>query len=247
MSIQKTLLEIVQDILSDIDSEEVNSLSDSNEAGQIATIVENVFYDMVSVRDIPEHSELIQLTALSDSNYPTTFEYPENVKAIEKIWYDVSTDDTFEYRVVKYVDNDEFLRRTDSRSSDYTTADEKLSGTKLRINNSTPPTFYTSFDDQYIVMDSFVATQENTLQQVKSRAKAIKIPVFEKNDTFVPDVDDVMFPMLIAESRSRAMDFFKGGTTQKAEQAARRTKVHVQNDQTKSRVGNKRNNYGRHG
>jgi hypothetical protein len=38
-----TLLEMVQNILSDMDSEEINSLSDSNEAEQIAKVVENTY------------------------------------------------------------------------------------------------------------------------------------------------------------------------------------------------------------
>ena len=34
-----TLLEMVQNILSDMDSEEINSLSDSNEAEQVALVI----------------------------------------------------------------------------------------------------------------------------------------------------------------------------------------------------------------
>ena len=36
-----TLLQIVQSILSDMDSEEVNSISDTTEAQQIASVVED--------------------------------------------------------------------------------------------------------------------------------------------------------------------------------------------------------------
>ena len=44
MAIKKNLLEIVQNILSDMDSQEVNSISDSIEAMQVAQIVETTFY-----------------------------------------------------------------------------------------------------------------------------------------------------------------------------------------------------------
>ena len=40
MAIKKNLLEIVQNILSDMDSEEVNTISDTVEAMQVAQIVE---------------------------------------------------------------------------------------------------------------------------------------------------------------------------------------------------------------
>ena len=49
---KKTLLQIVQNILSDLDSEDVNSISDTVEAMQIARVVENTFYNIVATRDV---------------------------------------------------------------------------------------------------------------------------------------------------------------------------------------------------
>ena len=71
-----TLLQIVQSILSDMDSEEVNSISDTTEALQIASVVEDTYYNIVAARDIPEHNTLIFLTSLVDSTRPTHFQYP---------------------------------------------------------------------------------------------------------------------------------------------------------------------------
>jgi len=51
-------------------------------------------------------------------------------------------------------------------------------------------------------------------------------------------------PLLLAEAKSTSMSLFKGGSDPKIEQAARRLKSYVQNDQYKSRQGT-RNNYGR--
>lgn len=50
---KRTLLQIVQNILSDMDSEDVNSISDSIEAEQIASVVRDVYLNMVSTRMIP--------------------------------------------------------------------------------------------------------------------------------------------------------------------------------------------------
>jgi len=55
---KKALLEIVKDILSSMDSEDVNSISDSVEALQVAKIVEETFYDIIATRNVPEHSSL---------------------------------------------------------------------------------------------------------------------------------------------------------------------------------------------
>ena len=42
-----TVLEIVQNILSDLNSEEVNSISDTIEADQVAEIVKTTYLDLV--------------------------------------------------------------------------------------------------------------------------------------------------------------------------------------------------------
>ena len=245
-AIKKTLLEIVQGILSDIDSEPVNSLSDSNEAEQIARIVEDTFYDLITTRDIPEHQELIKLTALSDSNYPTHFSYPTNTKAVACVWYDKSDDSTFEYREIKWVEPEEFLWRTDKVQSDYTSVSDHDGTTRLRIVNNKHPEFYTSFDDQYIVMNSHKSSVDSTLQESKVRALGVKLPTFvSTDDDHVPDLDGVYFPLLISESRARAMDWFKGGVTQKAEQAARRVRAKTPVNKYNTDRPNQRVDYGR--
>jgi hypothetical protein len=244
--IKKTLLEIVQDILSVMDSEPVNALSDTNEAEQIAEVVESVFYDIVTNRDIPEHYSLIKLTALSDSTKPTHFHLPENVKIISKVWYDKSDDNSFEYAEVYYLEPDDFLSRSDKVQGSYQNVLDVEAGTNLRIPNDKDPEYYTTFDDYHIVMNSFASTKDATLQQSKVRAMGSTFPVFDRYDgSYTPDLDGNMFPYLINEAKSRAMDIFKGGTSQKVEQAARRSKVHSRNDMNRLNYPNVRNDYGR--
>jgi len=246
MAIKKNLLEIVQNILSDMDSEEVNTISDTIEAMQVAQIVETTFYNMVAARDIPEHESLLKLTAMSDTDFPTHFQYPTNVKHIEQVSYDVSSDGTYEYRVLKWEEPLDFLRKTDNRSlSSVTVVNDKSGGTKLRIFNDRMPTYYTSFDDNYIVMDAYDSTIDTTLTQAKSRAFGTTYPVFSQDDTYVPDLDATMHPYLLAEAKSSCMSLLKGGTDMKVEQSARRQKSYVQNDMYKTKKGFKRPNYGK--
>ena len=246
--IKKTLLQIVQDILSDTDGEPINSLSDSLEGEQLAVIVEHAFYDMVALREIPEHKELIKLVPLSNSVYPTHFYYPENVTHITDVWYDTSDDDDREYSPVRWCEPEEFLRLSDGKGSDWTAVVDINSGTTLRITNNKHPQWYTSFDDYYIIMDSWLSTEDDTLQESKIRAMGTRIPEFDRfNDDYIPDIDASYFPHLIAESRARAMDFFKGGVTQKAEQASRRSKSYMRDDRYRTNRANVRNKYGRHG
>lgn len=242
---RKTLLEITKDILSDLDSDDVNTISDSVEALQVAKIVEQTFYDIIATRNIPEHQSLIKLTPLSDSNYPTHFVLEDSQAKIDNIWYDSSVDGTFAYKIVTYSEPTEFLRRADSYQSDYVLVGDKTAGTKLRIGTTKTPQFYTTFDDLHIVMDSYNSSVDTTLQESKVRALGKTYPVFSISDNYVPDIDASYFPYLVQESKSRAFSVLKGQIDQKVEQTARRQKVFVQNDRYRLQAPDKKRNYGR--
>jgi hypothetical protein len=245
MAIKKTLLEIVQSILSDMDSEDINSLSDTIEAEQVARIVESTYYNIISTRDIPEHQQLIKLTALSDSSFPTHFVYPENTKDVQKVWYDTSDDDSFKYTEIKWKDPVEFLYLSDRIESNYVSVDDKNAGTNLRVTNNAQPTYWTTFDDYHIVMNAYDATIDTTLTSAKSRAFGTVYPEFSLTDDHVPDIDGVMFPYLIAEAKSTAFSLLKGGSDPKIEQAARRQKSYIQNDMYRNKRPANWSTYGR--
>lgn len=242
MAIKRNLLQIVQSILSDTDGAEVNTILDTVESSQVTNIIENTFYDLVSTRIIEEHSGLIVLTALSDTTRPTHFTIPDNVKRVGTVWY---KDDTGLYYEVTWQEPLDFLNASDRITENYATSIDLTSGTTLRVRNNHNPTYFTSFDNKNIVMDSYDATVEATLQQSKVRAQGYTIPVFVKSDTYVPDIDEVRVQLLINEATSRVQSLFKGGPDPKTEQAARRQKSYVQNDQLKVGEQNNWKDYGR--
>lgn len=239
-----TLLQIVQSVLNDMDGEEVNSLEDTTEASQVASIVRDTYYNIVSNRLIPEHKELLKLVALSDNTRPTHMKYGEDVTRIEKVWYDTSKDGSYKYEEVKWCSPLDFIRMSDSLGSDYVEVNE--AGTKLRVGNNKMPTYYTSFDDEHIVFNSYDSSVNSTITEARSRAYGVRIPTFDVNDdSFVPDMDANMFPYLLAESKSVAFSLLHGGSDPKVEQAARRQKSHIQNDKYNTIQYRKLSNYGR--
>lgn len=237
-----TLLQIVQSILSDMDSEDVNSINDTIEAQQIASVVEDTYYNIIAARDLPEHNKLMTLTAMSDSAKPTHFKYPSDTKHIERVEYNIGTVAKKDFREVEYIDPVVFLDRMDETGLLVETYDGNLD---IFVRVDQPPRFYTSFDDEYIIMDSYDSDVEATLQSSKIRAFGSTYPAFSQVDSFEPDIDNTLMPYLLAEAKSTCFSLFKGGSDPKVEQAARRLKSYVQNDQHKSRKANIRNNYGR--
>lgn len=242
---KRTLLEIVQSILNDMDSEAVNSISDTVEAEQVASVVEDTYYNIIAAREIPEHKQLLGITSLSESARPTHFHYPTNVKEVEVLQYNIGTSGA-NWSDIKFVEPLDFLHRMDDQATGVVVSTDVAGGTPLYIRNDRMPSYYTSFDDYHIVMDAYDATVESTLQQSKTRAYGTVYPTFSQTDNFEPDLDDTMLPFLLAEAKSTCFSLFKSGSDPKVEQAARRLKSYVQNDMYRTKRENKRPHYGRH-
>lgn len=231
---KRTLLEMVQSVLNDMDSEPVNSITDTVEAGQIASVIEDTYYNLIAALHIPEHQKLIQLTALSDTNYPTAFTYPDNTKEII----------SFEYngKDVVYVEPLIFLSR--NQDSGVLVSDPG-SVTSYYVADDRDPSYFTTFDDEHLICNSYNADTEATLQASKTRCLAHVYPLFSQVDTFEPVLDDPLLPYLLAEAKSTCFSLFKSGSDPKIEQAARRLKSYNQNDMYRNKRANTRNFYGR--
>lgn len=240
-----TLLSMVQSILSDMDSEDVNSISDTVEAQQIASVIQDTYFNLISAREIPEHKQMLQLTSLSNSQKPTHFRYPNNTKEIEVLFYNTATSGST-YTQVYFLEPIDFLNRVDETATSVLQVETVAGEVPVFVYTDRMPKYYTSFDDDNIIMDAYDSSIESTLQTSKSRAYGTIYPTFSITDDFEPDLDDTMLPYLLAEAKSTCFSLFKSGSDPKVEQAARRLKSYVQNDMYKTRRENKRPKYGRH-
>ena len=106
-----TLLDIVQEILSDMTSDNVNSISDTIEATQVANIVRRTFYNLFNDRIWPHQAKLIRLNSSADSTRPTHMIMDENVINIEWVKYDIRAEsgDPIKYRTIDYKTPSDFL------------------------------------------------------------------------------------------------------------------------------------------
>lgn len=238
---KSTLLQVVQSILSDMDSEDVNAIADSVEAQQVASVVEDTYFNIIAARDIPEHNKLLPLISLGDNTRPTHFTYPARTKQLIRVDYNIGTSSAPDYREIVYVEPLVFLDRMDETAKKVTTVDQSA---ELFVGNDKDPSYYTSFNDNHIIMDAYDASVEANLAANKTRAFCSIYPTFSQTDSFEIDLDQTLMPLLLAEAKSACMSLFKGGSDPKIEQAARRLKSYVQNDQYKTRQAS-RNQYGR--
>lgn len=82
-----TLLEMVQSILSSMDSDEVNSIDDTIEAQQVAYVIKSVYNDISTFIDLPEQDKIFQLEPSGDPDKPTVMLIPANFGDLQWIKY----------------------------------------------------------------------------------------------------------------------------------------------------------------
>src|SRR5690554_82343 len=147
---KKTLLQLVQDILSASDGDEVNSIFDTVESTQVANIVRTTYEAMMTNRSWPHLEKLVKLTPSSDSSRPTHMYLPDNVKNLLSLKYNKSNRARKEYKPVKWFDPDDFLRATNRENSTHPQVLTMVEPSEIEVlvRNDWAPTNFTSFDNK---------------------------------------------------------------------------------------------------
>lgn len=83
----QSLLNIVQNILSAMSSDEVNSISDTVESLQVAQIVQNKYYDIIARGDLTLDYQLFKLNPSNDPNSPVEMSLPTGIAKIDWLKY----------------------------------------------------------------------------------------------------------------------------------------------------------------
>lgn len=244
---KKTLFEIVDDILNDLDADKVNSITDTVESEQVAQIVQTSYYEMLGNRNWPHTRKLVQFEALGDLTKPNYLKAPEAMKELVFFKYDVRKDGETvpNLETMEYKEPEAFLHMVARRSGDNLSQVIDFSGSTLLIFNDKAPQYWTSFDDEYVVVDSYDAAVDDTLKQSKTQCLAYISPPWVHVDTFVPDLPIEAFPALIEEAKSTAFLALKQVGNQKAEQKSSRQQKWLSRKAWALEGGIKYENYGR--
>jgi hypothetical protein len=231
-----------------MDSDEINSIGDTVESLQVAQEVETTYYEIMANLKLPERNKLISFEALVDpDNRPNYLKVKDSVDNIEFLMYNIGTEAAPDYRKITYMEPKDFLlylvKNTEGAS---TTVVTDFEGAKFPVKNDSHPTYYTSFDDTYLVFDSYDSTVDDTLQESKAFAMAQVLPTFEMSDDYTPELPAKYFPLLIAEAASMCFINHKQVPNSKEEQRSRRQMVrHLNNRRRTSEANPKGPDYGR--
>lgn len=230
-----TVLEMTQNILSAMDSDEVNSIGDTVESVQVAETLRECFYDLMTQREWPFLRYKTSLTGLGDTTRPSTMQMPETINKLYWVKYNKKD--------VTYMEPQEFQNMLDLRVEQVDVVDAN----GIVLNRD--PEYWTSFDDDFVVFDAVNKTVESTLTQAKSVVYALKAAEWTQDDDFTPDIPDKFFPTLLAEAKATCFVNIKQQGNQREERKAQRGRVMLNNEVWRNQNGetkyNTLVNYGR--
>lgn len=244
-----SLIDIVQEILNDIDGEYVNSIGDTDEALQVASIVRSSFFDIIYRKDWPHLKKVAGLDSLSNSLYPTYLKLPERIFQLFELRYRTTRlgESLERTHIIKYMEPSDFLQNAEGYNNTSANVErlQLLDGTYLNFRNDRAPTYYTSFDDEHVVFDSYDKEVEDTLQGIHSSAIYYEAPIFKLEDSFVPDLPRSAFTGFIEEAKSAASVKVRQVEDLKAEQRAKRHSIIASQKSRRIARGTRYPNFGR--
>jgi hypothetical protein len=230
-----TLLEMTQDILNDMDSDNVNSIDDTVESAQVAQIVKTTYFRIASQRDWSWLRSISSLTGLADTNNPTKMLIPATVNKV--LWVKYNKKD------VCYMDPKSFKDMIDMR----TVQADVVDANGYVINRD--PLYWTTYDDTYIHFDGYDLDVESTLQTSKAVIYAVTAPTWTHNDSFTPTMPEKFFPVLLSDAKGTAFLALKQQANAKEERIAKVGHSRMQNESWRVDDGESKTNtdvnYGR--
>lgn len=140
-----TLLQLTQSILSSLNSDEVNSIGDTTESLQVAECIRTSYLNMLGRYDLPEHNQIFQLTASTDSTKPVVMYRPDGINRIEWIKYydsnpnDGGTQNTDQYGSYSHGVNTDIVVTVPWTATSTTTNTIQVGTQTFTINSSTLP------------------------------------------------------------------------------------------------------------
>jgi len=207
---QKTVLQYVQAALSVMDSDEVDSVSDTTEATQVAELFYDVYYELVNRQEWSFLRGALQLTASGDTSTPTKVIIPEDAKRVRLVTYNIDTAGGYQRRELVYLDPETFMRRfSGGQAAGNRLLVTPAPGLQFYVNVDRMPSFWTAFDDEFIWLDSYDTSIESTIQTAKLGCFGDRIPTLVIEDAYTPELPVHMIPLLQHTLNQAAMQTFK--------------------------------------
>jgi hypothetical protein len=203
----ETLLNVVNNILEDMGRDKVNSLDATPEASRVVNILKDT-YSQLLTRNLWEHKHAhLPLQGASDVTKPTKLLLDAGIIDIKEVLYNKEGN----WQKLVHVYPEEFLRIVQMRN--LTDPDlvvvQNDDGVELRIGTREHPTYWTSFDEKTIYLDSWRQSLSSTVAGNSAVAHVVVYPAFPQQEQDVFDIPVRHMPMFVAWARSICFEKIK--------------------------------------
>jgi hypothetical protein len=167
-----SLLELTQNILSSMDSEEINSVSDTTEAKQVTKVLETVYYNIIARSNLPEHRQIFSLDASGETALPVVMYRPDHVTKLDWIKYNIEDEEPTTEPLFTYVTMLPLQQFRDMVDVFDPTEDDveqlSLNGFTFFYKTDKMPDFCSVINDDTLIFDSILLEIDDTLQSSKT-------------------------------------------------------------------------------
>lgn len=239
------LVEIVQQVLSAMDSDEVDSINETTESLQVVDFARETYFELINRLQAVDgqlswlHGS-VTLTSLADAARPTSVHVAADIRQLTYVSYNTAASGNGAiYRELRWIEPLDFLRAHSVGGNDRQLVTD--GSVSYYVTTNLAPTYYTTFDDATLVLDSVDTAQESTIQAAKLNVVGYRIPVFTSVDTFVPDLAPHLFPLYLSEVKQVCFNYLKQSVS--AVDAARSQRQMAQFRRKRGRIQKKGHPY----
>ena len=246
---QRTLLEIVNDVLDSMDLEQVAGIDENLESQKVHRIIRGQYYLLASEQAWDHVKTVTQLTGLADVTMPTSMQIPSTVAQVNSVRYNTTeTGDTNETMtpVTFYENPEDFLdyvygRNTGEDNVDIVTCP---TGQDIWVLNDVGPTCCTTFDGTYLVFDAYNSDEETTLHAANSVVVGLAAAAWTADDSFVPPMPPLLVPAFISKCKVVCNEYMRQ-VTLREDSIDSRSMINRQKRKRRMQVVKTKPNYGR--
>ncbi len=234
---KQTVLELTQSILASMESDEVNSITDTVESYDIAVLLRDLYYDIAVELNLTAHESLFELNDSEDADQPTLMYLPDNVQTLWWVKYNnqlvSESEDNSNYLPVEFMEFDDFFRMQnglifntdDVGEMTFTMNDEDF---EIMYESNRFPLRYTAIANNILLFDAYNSVEDTTLTKEKTMCGGLVYPTFTLEDSFIPALDASQFPYYRNKAKARAFIEHKQVDNAEAQKEARTQKMLMQ-------------------
>ncbi len=236
-----------------MDSDNVNSISDTEEANQVEIVLKEVYENIISRRQWDFLRKTRQLENVGDFDRPNKMKIPETVTRVTCFRWKTNDPDTglLRWKELKYLHPCDFVDHTQGRDVQQLLIEERIKevfnddDVDIPMITDKEPEFWTSFDDVFIYMDNFITEVDETATKERTSVTVVQQQLFTAGDTEIQFMPVEMFSLFLAEAKSTCWLNFKGAANQKAEQVASRQYIKMREEEPTVKTPREWWNYGK--